>query len=140
MRLLLRHPVPSVTVVPLLPDGRILLVRRVDDDLWAFPGGMMDWGEDVSATAGRELEEETGTRLVGIRLLLGVYSSPRRDPRAHAVNVTVVADVEGEPAIQDPLEVSDVRSFPVERLPFGYFAHDHERQLRDFLDGRTVVA
>lgn len=140
MRLLLRHPVPSVTVLPLLPDGRVVLVRRVDNDCWALPGGMMDWGEDVLATAGRELEEESGLRLVAVRRLLGVYSSPERDPRAHAVNVTVVADVEGEPEIQDPLEVSEIRAFEVERLPFGYFTHDHERQVRDYLADRTVVA
>ncbi|HEV2147321.1 MAG TPA: NUDIX hydrolase [Longimicrobiaceae bacterium] len=140
MRLLLRHPVPSVSVVPVLADGRIVLVRRVDDDRWAIPGGMMDWGEDVPGTAERELEEETGLRIVTIRRLLGVYSSPERDPRTHAVNVTVVAEVEGEPEIQDALEVSDVQAFPIERLPFGYLAHDHERQLRDYLDDRTVVA
>jgi ADP-ribose pyrophosphatase YjhB (NUDIX family) len=140
MRLVLRHPVPSVTVVPLLPDGRIALVRRVDNDCWALPGGMMDWGEDVATTAERELEEETGLRLVAIRRLLGVYSSPERDPRAHAVNITVVADVEGEPEVQDPLEVSEIELFPVERLPFGYFTHDHERQVRDYLAERTVVA
>lgn len=139
MRLVLRHPVPSVAVVPLAADGRIVLVRRVDNDLWAIPGGMMDWGEDVAATAERELEE-TGMRLVAVRRLLGVYSSPERDPRTHAVNITVVAEVEGEPEVQDPLEVSDIQLFPVEQLPFGYFAHDHERQLRDYLAERTVVA
>jgi 8-oxo-dGTP diphosphatase len=140
MRLVLKHPVPSVSVIPLTADGRIVLVRRVDNDLWAIPGGIMDWGEDVAATAEREFEEETGMRLVAIRRLLGVYSSPERDPRAHAINITVVAEVEGEPEVQDPLEVSDIQLFEVERLPFGYFAHDHERQLRDYLAERTVVA
>lgn len=140
MRLLLRHPVPSVSVVPVLPDGRIVLVRRVDDDRWAIPGGIMDWGEDVAATAERELEEESGMRIVAIRRLLGVYSSPQRDPRTHAVNVTVVAEVEGETEIQDPLEVSEIVPFRPEEIPWGYLAHDHERQLRDYLAGRTAVA
>jgi len=140
MRLLLRHPVPSVAVVPLLPDGRILLVRRVDNDLWSIPGGIMDWGEDVATTAARELEEETALRIVAIHRLLGVYSSPQRDPRAHSVNVTVVAEVEGEAEVQDPLEVSEILPFRPEEIPWGYLAHDHERQLRDYLAGRTVVA
>ncbi|HEX7239982.1 MAG TPA: NUDIX hydrolase [Longimicrobiaceae bacterium] len=140
MGLVLRHPIPSVSVVPLLADGRIVLVRRVDDDRWAIPGGMMDWGQDVEATARRELEEETGLRIVAVQRLLGVYSSPERDPRAHAVNVTLVADVEGTPEIQDPLEVSEILPFSVADLPWGYLAHDNERQLRDFLAERTVVA
>ena len=140
MRLLLRHPIPSVAVVPILPDGRILLFRRVDDDRWSLPGGIIDWGEDVPTAAARELEEETGLRLVSIRRLLGVYSSPQRDPRAHSINVTVVGEVEGEAQVLDPLEVSEVHAFNAEDLPFGYLAHDHERQLRDYLADRTVVA
>jgi len=139
-KLMLRHPIPSVAVVPVLPDGRIVLFRRADDDRWSLPGGIMDWGEDVPAVAARELEEETGLRLVSIRRLLGVYSSPERDPRAHSVNVSVVADVEGEPRVEDPMEVSEIHAFTLDELPFGYLAHDHERQLRDFLEGRTVVA
>jgi 8-oxo-dGTP diphosphatase len=140
MRLLLRHPIPSVSVIPLLPDGRIVLFRRVDNDRWSLPGGIMDWGEDVPTAARRELEEETGLRVTTIRRLLGVYSSPQRDPRAHSVNVTVVAEVEGKPNIEDPLEVSEIQAFRADALPFGYLAHDHERQLRDYLEGRTVVA
>lgn len=138
-RLLLRRPIPSVAVVPLLPDGRVVLARRVDDDRWVTPGGMIDWGEDVEGAVRRELEEETGLRLVAIRRLLGVYSTPRRDPRVHAIAITVVAEVEGEPEIRDPLEVSEIRAFTPDELPWGYTAHDTEQQLRDFLEGRTVV-
>lgn len=140
MRLLLRHPIPSVAVLPILPDGRIVLFRRVDNDRWSLPGGIIDWGEDVPTAAERELEEETGLRLVSIRRLLGVYSSPQRDPRTHSINVSVVADVEGEIQVLDPLEVSEVYAFTREELPFGYLAHDHEQQLRDYLAERTVVA
>ncbi|HEX2093283.1 MAG TPA: NUDIX hydrolase [Longimicrobiaceae bacterium] len=140
VRLLLRHPIPSVSVVPLLPDGRIVLLRRVDDDRWSLPGGMIDWGEDLETAARRELDEETGLRITEVRRLLGVYSSPRRDPRVHAINVAVVAGVEGEPSVHDPLEASEVHAFTSEELPFGYLSHDHEQQLRDFLAGRTVLA
>ena len=139
-KLLLRHPIPSVSVIPILPDGRIVLFRRADNDRWSLPGGIMDWGEDVPTTARRELEEETGLRLTAIRRLLGVYSSPQRDPRAHSINVTVVADVEGEPHVQDPLEVVEIQAFRMPDLPFGYMAHDHERQIHDYLGGKTVVA
>lgn len=140
MRLLLRHPVVSVTIVPLLDDGRIVLARRVDTDQWALPGGMLDWGEDVPTAAAREMEEETGLELLSIHRLLGVYSSPERDPRTHAVNITVIGAVEGTPEIHDPLEISEIHAFRPEEIPFGYLAHDHERQLRDFLAERTVVA
>lgn len=140
MRLLLRHPIPSVGVVPLLPDGRIVLVRRVDDDRWAIPGGMIDWGEEIRSAAERELEEETGLRLVRICRLLGVYSSPERDPRTHSVFTVVVAQVEDRFQARDPLEISAVQAFPPAALPWDEMAHDHARVLHDFLEGRTVVA
>lgn len=140
MSLLLRRPILSVGVIPVLPDGRIVLVRRVDNDRWSIPGGMMDWGEDIASTAGRELTEETGLDLVGIDRLSGVYSAPERDPRTHSVNVTVVGRVSGDFEIQDPLEVSEIHAFRPDELPFGYLAHDHDQQLRDYLDGRIAVA
>ena len=140
MSLLLRRPILSVGVIPVLPDGRIVLVRRVDDDRWSIPGGMMDWGENAESTARRELAEETGLELVRIDRLSGVYSAPDRDPRTHSVNVTVVGEVSGDFEIQDPLEVSEIHAFRPDEIPFGYLAHDHDQQLRDYLDGRIALA
>jgi 8-oxo-dGTP pyrophosphatase MutT (NUDIX family) len=55
--------------------GRILLVKRSDNGLWAMPGGAMDVGERVADTAVRETFEETGYR-VEVTDLVGVYSDP----------------------------------------------------------------
>ena len=41
-------------------DGRILLIKREDDGLWAMPGGLTDVGETWAHSAERELREETG--------------------------------------------------------------------------------
>ena len=53
--------------VPVLPDGRILLIRQyrpaVDRETLELPAGARDSsGEDPALTAARELEEETGYR------------------------------------------------------------------------------
>ena len=56
------------------PDGRLLLVRRVNEPgrgRWSVPGGRVEPGEDEHAAVVRELFEETGLtvrpgRLVGI--------------------------------------------------------------------------
>ena len=56
----------SVRVVLLDADGRLLLFRTRDPSMpwigewWELPGGGMEPGEDVAATAVRELSEETG--------------------------------------------------------------------------------
>lgn len=57
------HP-GAVAVVPLLDDGRLVLVRQhrypVDRVLLEFPAGKRDAGESTLACAMRELAEETG--------------------------------------------------------------------------------
>jgi ADP-ribose pyrophosphatase len=63
VRELIRHP-GAVVILPLLPDGRVLLERQFrypnDRVFIEFPAGKIDPGEDPLACAKRELEEETG--------------------------------------------------------------------------------
>src|SRR5690606_6945464 len=40
--------------------GRVLLIRRNADGLWAMPAGAMELGESIVDCAFRELREETG--------------------------------------------------------------------------------
>ncbi|WP_405743211.1 NUDIX domain-containing protein [Streptomyces sp. NBC_01525] len=68
--------VPSVTAVVRDPEGRLLLIHKVDNDLWALPGGGHDVGESIAETVVREVAEETGidVRVDGV---IGLYTDPR---------------------------------------------------------------
>lgn len=59
------HP-GAVAVVPILDDGRLILVRQYRHPLrrvlLEFPAGKIDPGESVGGCARRELREETGYR------------------------------------------------------------------------------
>lgn len=68
--------VPSVTVAVRDDRGRLLLIHRTDNDLWALPGGGVDLGESVPSAGVREVEEETGY-IIEIVGLVGIYSDPR---------------------------------------------------------------
>lgn len=140
LSLLLRHPVTGTSIIPVMPDGRIVLVRRRDNGRWGLPGGVVDWGEDIPASVARELLEETGLHLLAVKRLVGVYSSPDRDPRFHSICVVVEAAVDGEFHIQDTLEISDVKAFEHSDIPIGALSHDHDRQLHDYFQGLTTLA
>jgi 8-oxo-dGTP diphosphatase len=138
--IIFRHPVTGATIIPILASGKIVLVRRRDTGEWGLPGGVVDWGEEIAATAKRELWEETGLELLEIRRLVGVYSARDRDPRLHSISILIEAAVAGHLEVKDDLEISDVKAFAIEQIPFGHLAHDHERQLKDFLAGETILA
>lgn len=55
--------------------GRLLLIRRTDNDLYAIPGGALELGETLTQTVQREVMEETGIA-VNVTGLIGVYSDP----------------------------------------------------------------
>jgi 8-oxo-dGTP diphosphatase len=137
---LFRHPITGTSIIPVLPDGRIVLVQRRDNGKWSLPGGIVDWGEDIPTSVQREMAEETGLDLLKITRLVGVYSAPNRDPRFHSICVVVEAEVDGKMQAQDTLEVMDVKAFLPTEIPQGELSHDHDRQLQDYFNGSTILA
>jgi 8-oxo-dGTP pyrophosphatase MutT (NUDIX family) len=56
-------------------EGRLLLIRRSDNGMWALPAGAMELGESIADCAVREVREETG--LVALRITpFAIYSGP----------------------------------------------------------------
>ena len=68
--------VPSASAIVTDEQGRILLIKRRDNTLWALPGGGHDIGETIADTAVREVKEETGLD-VEVTGLVGVYTNPQ---------------------------------------------------------------
>src|SRR5437667_12794705 len=54
--------------------GRVVLLRRADNERWALPGGYAEVGSPPSANALREMREETGFD-VELERLVGVYDN-----------------------------------------------------------------
>jgi phosphoglycolate phosphatase len=66
------HP-PLVTVGGLIFNGRneVLMLRTHKwSNLWGIPGGKIKWGETSEAALRREIFEETGLKISGIRFVL----------------------------------------------------------------------
>jgi len=79
IREVVTHP-GSVVVLPVLPDGRIVLVRQyrhaTRQYLWELVAGRMERGENPKTGAQRELIEETGYRAKKFTVFLDVFRLP----------------------------------------------------------------
>ena len=113
---------PSVSVLPVDPAGRLLLVRHAGHhDGWAVLGGAIEVGESPAEAAVRETREEIGVEVRLVRLLdvLGgpdyEVSYPNGHRTAHVTAVYEAAIIGGAPAARDG-ELSDMAWFTPAQL------------------------
>lgn len=70
----------AVWVVPVLADGRLVLIRNyryaIDRWLWEVPAGSVDHALPVEENARRELSEEVGGTADSLELLGEMYTAP----------------------------------------------------------------
>ncbi len=113
--------------------GRVLLTRRAIEPargLWTFPGGYVNWGEDVREAARRETLEEVRlpVRLDG---LLGLYS---HDGSPVVVVVFLASVPDGVDPVPSAAEVLEAAYFAPERIPWDVLAFPSTREaLRDWV-------
>jgi ADP-ribose pyrophosphatase YjhB (NUDIX family) len=117
-------------------DGKFLLINRSDGLGYTIPGGIVRYRETLEQCVLREAQEETGYN-VTITSIVGIYSSPKRDPRLRAVSIAYKGSIiSGEE--QDSKEgktcwhtTGDV---------FGHMAFDCELMLKDYLIGQQRLS
>ena len=78
-REMITHP-GSVVVLPVLDDGRVLLIQQyryaARQFLWELVAGRMDDGETPIEGAARELKEETGYTAKKLKVFLEFFPTP----------------------------------------------------------------
>ena len=99
-------------------DGRILLIRREDNGLWAMPGGATEVGETWALSAERELHEEAGVEGTATTLL-GVFDSRLWGSRTkyHIYSSVWLVEVSGDQAPVAGPETTGVGFFAEDDLP-----------------------
>lgn len=121
-------------------QGRMLLIQRADDGLWAMPGGACDVGEAPATGAAREVWEETGY-IVEIDQLIGVFDSrlcSQRTSRHLYHFLFAGAPVDGESTTS--IETLDVQWFFQKDIPWNALSPGHEARIRHALAWRADPA
>ena len=123
-----RNPLVTVDVIIELNANIVLIERKNPPYGWALPGGFVDYGESLEASAVREAKEETS---LDIRLLeqFHTYSDPNRDPRHHTVTTVFIAKANGTPKSAD--DTKNIGVFSQKNLP-APLAFDHAKIISDY--------
>ncbi len=94
------RPAISSGAVVVNAAGRILLLRRADEDIWCLPKGRVEPGETLKETARREVREETGLQVRLVQPLIEVrysfYWPPEGSNLAKTVTYFLAEPVGGE--------------------------------------------
>lgn len=98
-------------------EGRVLLVRHGYAPGWLLPGGGVERGETIFASARRELREEAAIEALEEPQLFGVYLNEAQFRGDH-VAVMVVRSFR-QHAFTPGLEIAEARFFAIAALPEG---------------------
>src|SRR4030042_433132 len=129
---------PSVTADGIVVKGHeMALIRRGKEPFkgsYALPGGFLNYGETLEHCVVREVQEETGLR-TEIVSLVGVFSSPDRDPRGHFVTAVFHLKVVGG-TMRAGDDAEGAEWVHLDRLP--RVAFDHGKIVQSFLANRKA--
>lgn len=120
VREVITHP-GSVVVLPVLPDGRIVLIRQyrhaTRQYLWELVAGRIDTGENPRQAAARELIEETGYRAKHFRVFLDVFPTPGfLEERMYILLAEKLTAGEAEPEEDEKITVKAFAFVELERM------------------------
>jgi len=83
----------------LFNEGRILLLKR-KSELWEFPGGGVEWGENPQDTAIRETREETGLTAQNLSFFMITSATYEKElDEKHSVYIVYKGEARGKDVV-----------------------------------------
>ncbi|MFO0971251.1 MAG: NUDIX domain-containing protein [Candidatus Saccharimonadales bacterium] len=113
------HNSRRVRVIAISNQHILLTKSAIGTQKWSLPGGGVKKGESAEAACKRETLEETGVSIHQPLQFLGEKRLPAniKWPVAHISFFATTVKKMKEPAINRPLEILEVRWFPLSALP-----------------------
>jgi 8-oxo-dGTP diphosphatase len=115
-----------------LEETYILLIQRGSEpfkNLWALPGGFIEFDETLENACKRELEEETGL-VVDKMSQFKTYDAIDRDPRHRTISTIYFAELDKKQQVKGGDDAARAEWFPISDLP--ELAFDHAQILKEF--------
>ncbi|MBU0987663.1 MAG: NUDIX hydrolase [Proteobacteria bacterium] len=123
-----KNPLVTVDIIIEINAGIVLIERKNPPYGWALPGGFVDYGESLEASAVREAREETSLHIQLVEQF-HTYSDPDRDPRHHTVTTVFIAKGVGTPQSAD--DAKNIGVFSRNNLPAS-IVFDHEKIIHHY--------
>ncbi|MCM8791584.1 MAG: macro domain-containing protein [Candidatus Omnitrophica bacterium] len=123
---------PFVTVDAIIEKSKsVLLVKRSNPPFgYALPGGFVHYGETLEEAVIREVEEETGLKILDLKQF-HTYSRPDRDPRFHTIGTVFIVRTKGFPKAGD--DAQQIKWIRLDRIKDAELAFDHKKILQDYI-------
>lgn len=113
---IIRHPGASA-VVPLTPDGGVIMIRQyrhaTGGFLFEIPAGKLDPGESPEDCALRETAEETGMRAGLLHGLGSIYTTPGFTDEV--IHLFAATQLTPQPQALEPDELIEVFTIPLDQ-------------------------
>lgn len=126
---------PYVTVDAIIEINKgVVIIERSNPPFgWALPGGFVDYGESLEEAVTREVKEETGLDVTGLKQF-HTYSEASRDPRFHTIGTVFIAQAKGKPKAGDDAAGLKVVSLnEIEKIDFAF---DHKKIIADYIKSK----
>lgn len=118
--IVMRSKRPSVGLgILIVKDGKVLLQKRKRSHgvgSWSFPGGHLEWNEDIEKCAIREAMEEAGIKINNLRFLCVTNDIFEKEDK-HYITIFVAADYDSGKIKLNNKESSEIGWFDLNNLP-----------------------
>lgn len=114
-------------------EGKVLLLKRKGDHdpgTWSFPGGKLEFFEDIENCAIRETKEETDLDIFDTKIDR-ITNDIFEKYQSHYITIYVKAEFKGVPKIMEPDKCSDMKWFFWDNLPKELFL-----PTKNYINGR----